>query len=385
MRIAEVSGPIGRKRFMDVSYRINSGFPQWVPPLKLMIRGALQPKSSILLAKGPFAMLVAEDDDGKIIGRILVGIDERLNREKQWKRGWFSLFDCLDNQAAATGLIRAAEKWVSVRGVTELNGPLSPSGGDDFRGFLTQGFETQPSLMNNWNPAWMPTLFEQEGYGTETVLLAYDLKPKIEDVAHYRKVSAYARKKFGFRVDSAVKRQIDREIHDIHRVLVSTVPMDWDMTVPSEEELKKGARLLMPFLDMDFVKIARQEVDGTPIGFVVGVPDYNQVLATMNGSLFPIGFIRFLAGRRHIRRLRVFMQFVAPEWQGQGVTAALYGAMLESAHEKGFTEAEGSTIGEENLRSRKAVEDFGGVISKVYKLYTKKLQGDPALKTHVDA
>lgn len=375
MRIVEVTGPVGRKRFMDVSCRINREFPQWVPPLKLMMRGALQPRSSILLAKGPYALLVAEGDERKIIGRILVGIDERLNLEKRWKRGWFSLFDCVNDKATAVALIHAAEQWVTERGMTELNGPLSPSGGDDFRGFLTKGFDTLPSLMNNWNPSWIPALFEEEGYCTETTLLAYDLKPDLKDVEHYRKISAYARKKFGFRVDSAVKQHLDREIHDICQVLTSTVPLDWDMTVPSEEELRKGARLLMPFLDMDFVKIARQEADGKPIGFVVGVPDYNQVLADMNGSLFPFGFIRFLAGRRHIRRLRVFMQFVAPEWQGRGVTAALYGGMLESAQAKGMKEAEGSTIGEENIRSRKAVEDFGAVISKVYKLYTKQLPG----------
>jgi GNAT superfamily N-acetyltransferase len=377
MRIVEVSGPLGRKKFMDVSYRINRGSPQWVPPLKIMMRGALKPRGSILLAKGPYAMLVAEDDAGKIIGRILVGIDERLNREKNWKRGWFSLFDCVSDRTAAAALIRAAEKWVSERGMTELNGPVSPSGGDDFRGFLTRGFESQPSLMNSWNPSWIPSLFEEEMYCTETVLLAYDLKPEPKDVEHYAKVSAYARKKFGFRVDSAVKKQVGREIHDLAQVMKATVPMDWDMTVPSEEELKKGARLLMPILDMDFVKIARQESDGTPIGFIVAVPDFNQVLSTMNGSLFPFGFARFLAGRRSIRRLRVFIQFVVPQWQGRGVTAALYGGLLESAYAKGMKEAEGSTIGEENVRSRKAVEDFGAVISKVYKVYTKKLSEKP--------
>ena len=49
------------------------------------------------------------------------------------------------------------------------------------------------------------------------------------------------------------------------------------------------------------------EVDGVPVARAVCIPDVNQVLARMNGGLFPFGLFHFLRRRRIYTRGRMLM------------------------------------------------------------------------------
>ena len=56
----------------------------------------------------------------------------------------------------------------------------------------------------------------------------------------------------------------------------------------------------------------------------------------MNGRLLPIGWIKFLFGRRTIDRVRVFALGVKPEYQHTGIAARFYVRHIETAAETGL-------------------------------------------------
>ena len=96
------------------------------------------------------------------------------------------------------------------------------------------------------------------------------------------------------------------------------------MVPPSIEEVEDEAKKLLPVIDPDLAILAEND-KGEPVGFALGLPDYNQVLKRLkSGRLLPIGFIKFLWYKRKISGGRMFVLMVDPDYRNKGVSAAMY-------------------------------------------------------------
>ncbi|NLG84134.1 MAG: N-acetyltransferase, partial [Firmicutes bacterium] len=328
----------------------------------------LDPRHNGYLRRGPFRLFLAYRD-GKPVGRIMVGVDEETNRAKGLRDGWFALFESIPEYEVAEGLLRAGEEYLLGLGGDRMRGPVSPSGGDDYRGLLVWGFDSPPVLMDSYNPPYYQDFFAR--YGLEKFIdwLAYRLSPR--EPKNPRAV-AYAQERYGFRLDPVDFSRLDREIRDIHTIISRAMPAWPDQTPPSLAQVRAIARDLKAHADPDLAYIAR--AGDEPIGFGLSMPDLNQVLIHLNGRLFPFGWLKYLYWRRKIDGLRFFVLFVVPEWQKKGVSAAIYLKTFEAARRKGMRWGEGSTIREENLPMRRDVERAGGVHYKTYRVYVHALR-----------
>ncbi|MFO7611287.1 MAG: hypothetical protein R6W99_02200, partial [Clostridia bacterium] len=298
------------------------------------------------------------------------GIDEKANTEKDMKRGYITLFECINDKEAAFMLFDAARAWLSERGMEFIEGPVSPSGGDDYRALLLKGYDTPPVLFDTYNPPYYLELFESYGFKKYRDYYAFHFIADRFPSDRFIKAVDYSMKKYNFRIDTVKLKHLDNEIDDIRKVLLQAVPESWEhFVIPSAEDIKKEASMLMRFLDPDLICIARKKDTDEPIGFVVGAPDYNQVFIKMNGTLFPFGIFKFLYYRKKITRVRIFIQFVIPEYQGRAVNAAIFYNYMKIGDRKGLTEAEGSTVGEENAQALRVLEAAGGERYKAYRMY----------------
>ena len=73
-----------------------------------------------------------------------------------------------------------------------------------------------------------------------------------------------------------------------------------------------------------------QDSDGNPIGFGIALPDINQILKRINGSLFPFGWLKLLLGLPKLTHYRMFALGVIPEYHGKAVDSLIYRALYES-------------------------------------------------------
>jgi hypothetical protein len=182
----------------------------------------------------------------------------------------------------------------------------------------------------------------------------------------------YAMKKFGFRVDKFDSGNMERELGDIKTILDQSMPETWQhLGSFSIEEIRAEARALKMFLDEDLVYIARS--NGEPIGFVVAMPDYNQVIKRLNGSILPFGLFKLLWYKRKIDGVRIFMQFVVPKFRNKAVNSAIYYRLMLEAKKKGYTHGEGSAIAEINTESIRSVEGAGGRLYRRYRIYRMQI------------
>ena len=101
----------------------------------------------------------------------------------------------------------------------------------------------------------------------------------------------------------------------------------------TEEEVRHYAKDLGPVLDENWAMIAEKKDTGEVVGAALTLPDFNQVLAKMNGRLLPFGWITALRERKKIDSVRVFALGVKPEYQHTGVAARFYQMHFDAAEQ----------------------------------------------------
>lgn len=360
--------------FINLSCKIYKNDENWVPPLKRDMLKNLMGKDNPLFMSGEHTFFMVYKDD-EPVGRILVGINEKLNTKKNKNEGYISLFECIESYEVAELLFNNAMNWLENRKIDRVIGPVSPTNGDDNKGLLVQGFDGPPVLMNSYNPQYYVEYFERYGFTKDRDLYAYHFDPNKLPIERFKKVVNYAMEKFNFRIDKMDLNNLDEEAKDLKKIMDVAMPDSWeDLTPPSLEEITAEINNLKAFADEDFLYIARSNnPSNEPIGFVVALPDYNQVLKKMNGRLFPFGVLKFLWYKRKINGIRAFVQFVVPKFRDKAVNGAIFYQLMIEARRKKFAYGEGSTIGEENLKSRRCVEKAGGNLYRIYRVFGKEI------------
>jgi GNAT superfamily N-acetyltransferase len=326
---------------------------------------------SLARRPGPVLGLVAYQA-GRPAGRLLCSVNHHLNEVKGRRLGYFSLFESADDAAVASALFGRAESWLRDQGMTEIRGPFSPSYGDDYRGLLVHGFDGPPALMASYNPPYYEALVAGCGYVKDYDFMAYRYRPETipERLA---RVSEHAMARYGFKVSGIRLDRLAEEAAAMKHILDRGTPDTWhDVVSPTMDEIMEMIRLLRPLAVPDLCAFARTAA-GEPIGFLIGLPNYNEILHRIGGKLWPLGWLRFLLGRRQIRGVRMFVLFVVPEWHRKAVTGAMMLHVMRAGLRLGYTWAEGSTIEDNNQAMLREAAGAGGEHYRTYRLYRKPL------------
>jgi hypothetical protein len=96
---------------------------------------------------------------------------------------------------------------------------------------------------------------------------------------------------------------------------------NWGYVPLTEAEIAYAGKKLKPIIYEDLVRIA--SVDGEPVAFMITLPDINELIADLNGTLFPFGWAKLLWRLRKPRTKRARVPLM-------GVTKKLHGSRLAS-------------------------------------------------------
>lgn len=362
------------KRFVKVPFRLHRDHPQWVPPLIYERMRFLDRGKNPYFEHAEAEYFLAERD-GEPVGRITAQVDERWDEAQGGRDGMFGFFETVDDPEVAGALLGAAEGWLRERGRERLLGPMDFTTNDEV-GILIEGFDIRPMILQNWHPPFYRDLLEGAGYGKAIDLLMWHLAlgELKEGDAFAPEIHAAAEK--ALRDEGIAIRNIDKgdlyaEMHRFTEVYSEAWADNWGFVRPTEAEVEFHAKLLRQVIDEDWAFVA--EKDGETVGVALTLPDVNQVLAKMGGRLLPLGWLKFLLGRRKIDRVRVFALGVKNEYRRSGVAAGLYLKHLEAASPDGVPAGETGWILETNKPMNRAMEGMGGKIVKKYRIYERAL------------
>ena len=371
--VEEVTTRRGLREFVEFPYRLYRGHHAWVPVLRSEMMAIVTGRAGFVLKDNPHAFFVVRDDRGRVSGRIAVLVDTKLSAAKGVQYGAFTLFDVVDDWDQAKVLLDAGTGWLRSRGMQVVKGPVSPTNGDDYHGMLAANFDDPPMMYTNYNHAYYNAFVQRYGFTVDIRLGAWRFD--VHAVNDRReKLVQEVMERYRYHVDNADMGNLEGMARDIKRILDEAIPAEWaDLTSPSMEDVRIMVRDMKKFVRPEMVAIARTD-EGRPIGLVAGSPDYNQIFRRMNGRLFPLGWLTFLLCRGRIDAGRALVMFVVPDYRFKGVPAAMFSKLFAWGRTHGYRMAEGSMIGEENVRSWREIEGAGGVRYKTWYLYQMVLE-----------
>ncbi len=383
----EVRPVVGRgemTKFIKLPFRLHEG-TVWVPPLVTERRKFLDRDKNPFFEHAEAEYFLAWRGD-EVVGRISAQVDERWDQFQGGNDGMFGFFECENDPEAAKALFGAAGEWLRGRGRERIVGPMDFSTNDEC-GLLIEGYELAPLILQPWHPPYYAGLIEGEGMTKSMDLLMWWLElggQMYTDEGFHPMIHELAKKvegEHGVTIRDFRKKDLEAEITRFIEVYNSAWEKNWGFVPITAEEVRAQASDLKPVLDERWGFIA--ERDGEVLGAALTLPDVNQVLRKMNGSLLPFGWLTFLRAtfaregvntkRAGIDRVRVFALGVKPEYQHLGIAAAFYDRCLRVGKELNQPRGETGWILEVNKAMNRAMEGMGGKVIKKYRLYEKAL------------
>jgi ribosomal protein S18 acetylase RimI-like enzyme len=352
--------------FIRLPWTIYRGNAHWVPPLIGEVRRQLDPRRNPFFEYGQVKLLAVGDRGGRLLGRVASVVNPEHARLHTERMGFFGLFECVDSPEVAKALFQGVAEHLRGHACTHVTGPVNFTTNSE-AGLLVEGFDRRPMIMCTYAPPYYSGLLESCGFEKAIDLFSYaGERGHAFPAKFFRAVSRVSS-------NSAISlRAFDRsdplpDVADIREVYNASFRDVWGFVPLSASEANAIGNDLLHFMDERLIWIA--EHNRRPAGFILAVPDVNEILAGLNGRLFPVGALRLMWGRRRIRRVRVMTLAVLPEYRSLGLEALLIDRVRERVMSKPYAGAEFSVVNENNARMRRLLTRVGFRIVSRYRLY----------------
>ena len=358
------------RTFIRLPWRIYGNDDPWVPPLLIERRRFLDRKRNPWFERGEAELFLAWRD-GSPVGRISAQVDHLFNEFHDDRWGWFGFFECLEDPEAAHALFDVAEAWLRERGQERMVGPASFTMNDE-AGILIEGYDRLPVIQTPWNHPYYPELVEAAGLEKAMDLWMWELQLETLDALPILyELAEQLEPKHGITVRNMRKRDLEAEIARFVEIYNEAWRRNWAFVPMRGKELVHAAKEAGPLLDEDWLFVA--ELDDQAIAAALTFPDFNQVLAHLNGRLLPFGWLKALRLRGKIDRVRVGFLGVKPDFQHTGVGAALYVANFRAAARKPQSGGEMGWILETNKSMNRGMKAMGGKVTRRYRMYERSV------------
>jgi ribosomal protein S18 acetylase RimI-like enzyme len=370
IEIRKVETKKDKKVFINLPWLIYKGDDNWVPPLKMAVEDMLSPKHPFYETGKAECFLAFKDKD--VAGRIMAICPDAYNEYHGSKAGFFGFFESIKDPEVTKALLSQAEEWIKKQGLSEIQGPFNLSSNYE-SGLLVKGFDDPPQIMMTYNPSYYAKYIDSLGYQKAMDLLAYNVSYPVTmpDVIVKIAKRAEDRNKITYRFLNV--KDFDNEVAKMFDIYNDAWEKNWGFVPMTEKEFRHTAKELKMIINEKLVVFV--DVDGETAGFIVGIPDLNQVFKKIpNGSLFPTGLFKILGHKKHVSRMRVPTMGVKQKFRRLGLETMLYRKCQLEAEKTGlFTHCEASWILEDNINMNKPLVKMGFDPYKTYRIYKKEL------------
>ena len=358
--------------FIDVPWHVYSGDPMWVPPLRLERRFHYSKYNPFLLHAEWQAWVAYRD--GRPVGRISAQIDE-LHRERYGDdTGHFGSLECVNDTETFNALILHAESWLAARHACQITGPFNLSINQEC-GILVDGYDTPPVIMMPHSARWYPELLESQGYSPVKDMLAYWIRTDFEmPQVMQQLINRYASR---VNVRMIRRKQFAEEMEILRDIFNDAWSQNWGFVPITQEEFAELGNSLKYLVADEYIQIA--EVDGYPVAFMAALPNLNEVLIELNGSLFPFGWLKLVRrlSSNQVHTARIPLMGVRKQFHNTALGMALACMVIDAPRQaglaRGYEAAEMSWILEDNKSMRGILDHLGSKEYKRYRIFGKNL------------
>lgn len=374
LEIVPVEGPSDLDAFVRVQHELHRGQPHFVPPLYIERRDALSATKNPYFKHAETRFWYARRGD-KAVGRISAQICRLHTAKHDPQGGHFGLIESIDDADVVAALTGTAEAWLKSKGMRRVLGPFNLSINEQM-GLLVDGFDTPPRLLMAHDQPYMGGLLEQAGYAKAKDVYAYDYDMLAEPPkAIARLLSRQAPPRLVIRPMRA--KEYGVELARALDIFNDAWSDNWCALPYTPDEVQHLGKELKPLIEARYFWFA--ELDGEPVGFIIGLPDLHQAIHDLDGRLLPFGLVKLIwrlkvkgvnGGRVPLMGIKRKLQSTA-----LGATIPLYliAKLREAGLAQGYRHIELSWILEDNTAMRHICEALCGPPYKTYRIYGKEL------------
>ncbi len=376
LHIRKVTSRADHRAFFAFPWTVYRHDPNWIPQLKSMRRELLdkQKNPAWEYMEGDYFLALRGE---QVVGTIAAFVNHRHNEFSDESVGWFGAFEVLDDVEAAHALLDTALEWVRTHGLDTLRGPQTFTTHEEI-GLLIDGF-APPVLLMPYHPPYYQGFIEARGfvksmdyfsfYYDWKLLQEFGYEPRLERIV--QRVT---------RSGSITTRPIDRKrLHEefalfkdlYNRAWVA----NWGFVPMTERELDALIEGLGMIFDPDLALFA--EVDGEAVGFIIIVPDFNQVLRCARPHPNTPELVTLLRALWHwklrpkINQGRVPLMGVVQEHRTRGIDLLMYYRIMLTMRAKGYQSLDSGWIVENNQDMMGVLKGLQMQIYRTYRLYEK--------------
>lgn len=357
--------------FVNLPWKIYEGDSLWIPPLKMAVRDLLNKKKHPFYQTASTRAWIAEHN-GTPAGRIMAVNNHAYNKYHNCKKGFFGFYECIDNPEVASKLLKTAEESLKSEGLDVMEGPMNP--GTNYEcGLLVDRFDDSPQVMMTYNPAYYEKHMAAYGLTKSMDLLAYNVATNFTMPKIILDIADRTEKKSKVSYRTLNLKNWNSELDTMFEIYNSAWEANWGFVPMTKDEFYHTAKDLKSIVDPGLVHFAL--VDGVVAGFILTLPDLNQVFRQIpKGELSLPAIYKLLTAKKRIDRCRVITLGIKKEFRKMGLETLLYKhnhiAIQKNARLKNI---EMSWILENNLEMNKPLIRMSGEAYKRYRLYQKAI------------
>lgn len=359
--------------FLDVVDHIYRDDPNYIRPLDLDMKQRVSRKNPLFdHAEG---VVLTAYRNGWCVGRCTVQFDREHLAIHKDDAAFFGFFDTVDDEEVAKALLDNASSWARERGMKRLRGPFSFTMNEEI-GCLVEGFDMPPMIMMPHHRAYQGGLIEKAGFSQLKDAFAW--KYTVGDVPkRARKAHDEIAAMPEVRARQPNLKNFNAEIRTAVDIFNDAWSDNWGFVPFGEKEMAKMAQEFRLIIIPELVYIA--EIDGEPAAVALALPNLNELIRDMGGSLGVTGLPKLLwrlkvqgpktarlillGIRKKFRQVRKYA----------GLSTYLYVKMNEAGHRCGIRWGELSYTMEDNAPVNVAIKFMGGKVYKRYRVYEKSL------------
>lgn len=367
--LREVSDKKTQRDFLELPVKLYKNYPRWIRPLDNDIESVFDPARNKQFRHGKAIRWVLYSDDNAVVGRIAAFIDYETAKTSEQPTGGVGFFECIDNFDAASVLFNAAKAWLKDNGMEAMDGPVNFGDRDRWWGLHVDG-DFEPNYCMDYHLPYYRALFEKYGFKVYFNQYTYHRLVNSSDVnpAIWEKAVRVSQNP-DYRVTIISKWKLNKFAEDFRTIYNNAWGRYTGVKKMSTTHAKAIMKTIKPILDPKLMYFAYYQ--GEPIGFLIMVPDINQVVKYLNGKFnfwAKVKFLYLLKVKKVCTKAVGLIFGIVPQHQGKGLEGALVNELAKRALKSGFQykELELNWIGDFNPTMRRIAEQIGAKIRKTH-------------------
>ena len=370
--IKEVTGKRQLRQFVRFPNELYKGNRYYVPQIESMDMDTLSPEKNRAFEVCEGKYWLAEDGDGKVVGRIAGIINHKYNKKVGLKICRFGWIDFIESQEVVTALLSKVEEYAREKGMEMVEGPVGFLE-FDVAGVLVDGYDQVPTAYGKYNYPYYEPMILKEGYVKSTDFVEYRISVP-DNIDRYIRLGAMVGERYGLRQGSfrnkkeLVRKYVDG-IFSVMNTCYSPLHGFSELSPAQCEDLKNQ---FISNLQLDFVSVVVDQEDNV-VGFGITLPSLSEALQKAKGKLFPFGFIHILRALKKNDTIDALLIAILPEYQDKGVNSMIFSKIGSGMIKHGIKYVESTRELEDNHSVQNIWGRFEHHLHKRARVYFKNI------------